>query len=89
MAAVIGSPEVLAGEARVRVGNVDPAALALLKQLDPVVVVLLLFGFVLLHGERITHATLGVGLLSFLIASPILTRSERHSGNCFPGSQGK
>ena len=80
MAAVIGSPEVLAGEARVRVGNVDPAALALLKQLDPVVVVLMLFGFVLLHGELITHATLGVGLLTFLIASPILTRSERHSG---------
>jgi putative colanic acid biosynthesis UDP-glucose lipid carrier transferase len=81
LTAVIGAvPEVLSGEARVRVGNVDPAALALLKQLDPLIVVLTFLGCVLLHGERITHTTLGFGLLSFLIASPILTRSERHSG---------
>ena len=81
MAAVIGSvPDVSSGQARVRVGNVDPAALALLKQLDPLSVVLTLFGCVLVHGEHITHTTLGVGLLTFLIASPILTRSDRHSG---------
>jgi putative colanic acid biosynthesis UDP-glucose lipid carrier transferase len=80
LAAVIGLPDVLAGESRVRVGSVDHAALALLRQLDPLVVVLTLFGCVVLHGERITHTTLGVGLLTFLIASPILTRSDRHTG---------
>jgi putative colanic acid biosysnthesis UDP-glucose lipid carrier transferase len=81
LAAVIGSvPEVRAGstaQRQVRFGNVEPAALALLKQLDPIVAALTLFACVLLHGERITHATVGLGLLTFLIASAILTRSPR------------
>ncbi|MGH3427781.1 MAG: hypothetical protein ACRD3Q_19810, partial [Terriglobales bacterium] len=83
MAAVIGSvPDVVSGtgaRARVGVGTVDPAALALLKQLDPLAVMLTLFGCVLLHGERMSHTTLGLGLLTFLISSPILARSPRHS----------
>lgn len=83
MAAVIGSaPDALSGtgaRGRVRVGTVDPAALALLKQLDPMAVTLTLFGCVLLHGEQLSHTTLGLGLLAFLISSPILARSPRHT----------
>ena len=65
---------------RVRLGSVEPAALALLKQLDPLVAVLSLFACVLAYRQPLTDAALGVGLLTFLIASPIFTRSPRHSG---------
>jgi Undecaprenyl-phosphate glucose phosphotransferase len=65
---------------RVRFGNVEPAAVALLKQLDPLVAVISLFACVLAYGQPLTEMTLGVGLLTFLVASPIFTRSPRHSG---------
>ena len=70
---------------RVRLGSVEPAALALLKQLDPLVAVLSLFACTLAYGQPLNDATLGVGLLTFLIASPIFTRSPRYSG--IPGSR--
>ena len=83
MAAVIGSaPDVVSGtgaRGRVSVGTVDPAALALLKQLDPLAAMLTLFGCVLLLHKPMTHTMLGLGLLTFLISSPILARSPRHS----------
>jgi putative colanic acid biosynthesis UDP-glucose lipid carrier transferase len=65
---------------RVRLGSVEPAALALLKQLDPLVAVLSLFVSVLAYRQPLTDTALGVGLLTFLIASPIFARSPRHSG---------
>jgi putative colanic acid biosynthesis UDP-glucose lipid carrier transferase len=64
----------------VRFGNVEPAAVALLKQLDPVVTVVSLFACVLAYGEPLRDATFGVGLLTFLIASLVFARSPRHSG---------
>jgi len=70
---------------RVRFGNVEPAAVALLKQLDPLVAVISLFVCTLAYGQALTDTTLGVGLLTFLIASPIFARSPRHSG--IPGSR--
>ena len=65
---------------RVRLGSVEPAALALLKQLDPLVAAISLFACTLAYGQQVTDTTLGAGLLTFLIASPIFTRSPRHSG---------
>ena len=51
------------GTRRVRLGSVEPAALALLKQLDPLVAVLALFACALAYGQPLTDMTLGVGLL--------------------------
>jgi putative colanic acid biosynthesis UDP-glucose lipid carrier transferase len=70
---------------RVRFGNVEPAAVALLKQLDPLVAVLSLFVCVLAYGQPLGENTLGLGVLTFLIASPIFARSPRHKG--LPGSR--
>ncbi len=70
---------------RVRFGNVEPAAVALLKQLDPLVAVLSLFVCVLAYGQPLGENTLGLGVLTFLIASPIFARSPRHKG--IPGSR--
>jgi putative colanic acid biosynthesis UDP-glucose lipid carrier transferase len=70
---------------RWRSGSVEPAALTLLKQLDPLVAAISLFVCTLAYGQPINDTTLGVGLLTFLIASPIFTRSPRHSG--LPGSR--
>ena len=63
-----------------RFGNVEPATFALLKLFDPVIAVVTLFACALLHGERLTDTTIGLGLLTFLIASPIFIRSPRHRG---------
>jgi putative colanic acid biosynthesis UDP-glucose lipid carrier transferase len=64
---------------RVRFGSVEPAALALLKQLDPLIAVISLFGCVLVYGQPLSATILGVGLLTFLIASPIFARSRRRN----------
>ena len=83
MAAVVGSvPNAVAGadaQRRVRFGNIDPAAVALLKQLDPLVAVLTLFASALAYGERMTDTLIGLGLLTFLVSTPIFTRSPRHN----------
>ena len=70
---------------RVPLGSVEPATVALLKQLEPLVAVISLFACVLAYGQPLTDTTLGAGLLTFLIASPIFTRSPRHGG--IPGSR--
>ena len=54
--------------------------MALLKQLDALVAVVSLFACVLAYGQPLNAPTLGLGLLAFLIASPVFTRSPRHSG---------
>jgi len=53
---------------RVRFGNVEPALLALLKQLDPVIVVVTLFACMLLSGEHFSKFYGGVALLAFVIS---------------------
>jgi len=73
------------GPKRVRLGSVEPAALALLKQLDPLVATIALLVCVLAYRQPLSDMTLGVGLLTFLIASPIFARSPRHNG--IPGSR--
>ena len=70
---------------RWRSGSVEPAALTLLKQLDPLVAAISLLVCTLAYGQPLNDTTLGAGLLTFLIASPIFTRSPRHSG--LPGSR--
>jgi putative colanic acid biosysnthesis UDP-glucose lipid carrier transferase len=59
---------------RVRFGNVEPALLALLKQLDPVIVVLTLFACMLISGEAFTKFYGGVALLAFVIALATFNR---------------
>ena len=54
--------------------------MALLRQFDPLVVVISLFACVLAYGQPLNDPALGLGLLTFLIASPIFARSPRHRG---------
>ncbi len=82
MAAVVGSvPGSIAGSAthkRVRFGSVEPAILAVLKQLDPLVAVLTLAICNLCFGQRLfTPAMGGVAVLTFIISSRIFTRPNR------------
>jgi putative colanic acid biosynthesis UDP-glucose lipid carrier transferase len=60
----------------VRLGSVDPAAVAVLKQLDPVIVVACLFACHGAFGRPVTLATVYVGLLAFIISSPLFGRFD-------------
>jgi len=62
-------------ERRVRFGSVEPALLALLKQLDPLVTVLVFFACIFLCDEPFTHTVSGVAVLTFIISSAIFNRS--------------
>jgi putative colanic acid biosynthesis UDP-glucose lipid carrier transferase len=53
----------------VRVGSVEPALVALLEMLKPLVTVLTLVASALACGERLTPSVAGVGVLTFIIAS--------------------
>ena len=76
MAAAIGRAAALSSvtetHRRVRFGNVEPALLALLKQLDPLVVVATLFFCLFVNGEKLSHAYAGVALLAFVISGATL-----------------
>lgn len=61
---------------RVRLGNVEPALFALLKHLDPVIVVLSLVGCQLLYGAHLTPAFDALALLTFIVSSQILNRPD-------------
>jgi putative colanic acid biosysnthesis UDP-glucose lipid carrier transferase len=63
----------------VRFGSVEPAILALLKQLDPLIVVLVLLGCKLLYNEHLTRATGELAVLAFFISSYIFHRSSRET----------
>ncbi len=84
MAAVVGRAMALTSAVetrrRVRFGNVEPALLALLKQLDPFVVVATLLGCMLVNGERLNHSYAGVACLAFVVSGAVFGRHER-SGN--------
>jgi putative colanic acid biosysnthesis UDP-glucose lipid carrier transferase len=87
VAAVVG-PAALTSAAeahrRVRFGNVEPALLALLKQLDPVIVVATLFACMLVCGERFTKFYGGVALLAFIISWATFARSGSETGLIVP-----
>jgi putative colanic acid biosynthesis UDP-glucose lipid carrier transferase len=72
VAAVVGPARVLTSAAeehrRVRFGSVEPALLALLKQLDPVIVVVTLYACILASGESFTKFYAGVGVLAFIFS---------------------
>jgi putative colanic acid biosynthesis UDP-glucose lipid carrier transferase len=53
---------------RVRFGSVEPALVALLKQLDPLIVVATLYICMLFNGESFTKFYSGVGLLAFILS---------------------
>ena len=59
---------------RVRLGNVEPALVALLKQLDPFIVVLSLFGCQLAFGERPSLAFGALALLTYIISAQLFGR---------------
>jgi putative colanic acid biosynthesis UDP-glucose lipid carrier transferase len=59
---------------RVRLGNVEPAAVALLKQLDPLIVILTLLGSEAAYGETFTPALAAYAALAFILTGPIFSR---------------
>jgi putative colanic acid biosynthesis UDP-glucose lipid carrier transferase len=82
-------PEVVervAAQKGVRFGNVEPALLALLKQLDPLVAVVMLFVCVLGYRERITAYVAGVALLTFILSGPLLSGYGREADGV-PGTR--
>ena len=81
MAAVVGSVNGsvpgAGGQKRVRFGSVEPALLAVLKQLDPLVAVLSLLACMLVFRLPFTLALGAVGVLCFVISGRIFSRAYR------------
>jgi putative colanic acid biosysnthesis UDP-glucose lipid carrier transferase len=81
MAAVVGQAmavtSVVETPRRVRFGNVEPAIVALLKQLDPFVVVATLLGCLLVSGEKLTNSYVGVACLAFVVSAAVFRHRER------------
>ena len=61
---------------RVRLGSFEPAAVAALKRLDPVIVVACLFASQMLYGVRISPAIGYLALFAFILSSPLLGRFD-------------
>jgi putative colanic acid biosysnthesis UDP-glucose lipid carrier transferase len=59
---------------RVRLGNVEPALVALLKQLDPILVVVSLFCCEVAYGDRPSPAFGALALLVFIVSSQLFGR---------------
>ena len=72
MATVIGSIR----KPRVRLGNVEPALIALLKQLDPLIVIASLLACCLVFGRRLSLAWGALALITFIISSQLFGRLE-------------
>jgi putative colanic acid biosynthesis UDP-glucose lipid carrier transferase len=69
---------------RVRLGNVEPAAVALLKQLDPVLVILSLFLCEFIYHDRFTPALGAYSALAFILAGQLFNRvAIREVGQSF------
>ena len=81
MAAVVGSVSGSvpgASQKRVRFGSVEPALLAILKQLDPLVVLLSLIVCDLCYRQPLLSPSMcGLAVLTFIIASRIFSRANR------------
>jgi putative colanic acid biosynthesis UDP-glucose lipid carrier transferase len=65
------------GEKRVRFGSVEPARLALLKHLDPLVAVLTMFVCMAIFRVPFTPAYGAVAVLTLVISSRVLSRANR------------
>jgi putative colanic acid biosysnthesis UDP-glucose lipid carrier transferase len=59
---------------RVRLGNVEPALVALLKQLDPIIVVLSLFCCEVAYGDPLSPALGALALVMFIVSSQLFGR---------------
>ena len=59
---------------RVRLGNVEPAAVALLRQLDPLIVVLSLFCCERAFGDQPSPAFVALALLTWIISGQLFDR---------------
>ena len=69
---------------RVRIGSVEPAVVALLKQLDPLIVLLTLFGCELAYRDRFTPALGAYATLAFIITGQLFERLDfREVGHSF------
>jgi putative colanic acid biosynthesis UDP-glucose lipid carrier transferase len=69
---------------RVRLGSVEPAAVALLKQLDPVVVILSLFLCEFAYHDRFTPALGAYSALAFILVGQLFNRvAIREVGKSF------
>jgi len=62
---------------RIRFGSVEPALLAVLKQLDPLVAVLCLLASLLIYRSPLTAPIGAVAVITFVTAGRILGRSTR------------
>jgi putative colanic acid biosynthesis UDP-glucose lipid carrier transferase len=74
---VSGSEPGTRGPKRVRFGSVEPAMLAVLKQLDPLVAVVSLAVCQLVFRANLSPAYGAVAALTFIICSRVFTRSHR------------
>jgi len=61
---------------RVRLGSIEPAAVAVLKRLDPVIVVACLFACQAAYGRHVSLATGYLALFAFIISSPLFGRFD-------------
>jgi putative colanic acid biosynthesis UDP-glucose lipid carrier transferase len=78
VAAVLGPAAAVTSTAnahrRVRFGNIEPAIVVLLKQLDPLVVVAMLFACMLLNGEKFSGLYASAALLALVISGAVFSR---------------
>jgi putative colanic acid biosynthesis UDP-glucose lipid carrier transferase len=74
---VSGSVQGAQSQKAVRFGSVEPAILAVLRQLDPLVTVLTLSVCMLIFRARLTPALGAVAILTFIISSRIFRRANR------------
>jgi putative colanic acid biosysnthesis UDP-glucose lipid carrier transferase len=80
MSSVIGSFP----RQRVRVGNVEPASVVLLRQLDPLIVVLSVFVCEFAYGRRLPPSWAALVLVVFVISTQLFGQLEaRDSGRAF------
>src|SRR5580700_3903940 len=61
---------------RVRIGNVEPAVVALLRQFDPVIVIFSLFVCEFVCGERLSPGWAVLALLMFVISTQLFAKLE-------------
>ena len=74
---------------RVRLGSIEPAAVALLKELDPALVLLTLFLCELAYHDRFTPALGAYSTLAFILVGQMLSRLDfREAGHSFSDFSG-
>ena len=61
---------------RIRLGSIEPAAVAVLRRLDPVIVVACLLACQGAYGRHVTPAIGYLALLAFIISSPLFGRFD-------------